>query len=93
MVMRNIALYSIWLVMMTEPGDCDECGAAGVAVGGVQVQSEGEVRYECEEGYVMVGEMIRSCMNNGSWSGSPPLCSKILLSDNSVRQSCVQDSL
>ena len=73
----------VLLVMMTEPGDGEECGVAGVAPGGVQVQGEGEVRYECEEGYVMVGEVRRSCMSNGSWSGHPPLCSKILLSDNS----------
>ena len=30
--------------------------------------------YSCEDGYVLVGDMIRTCMSNSEWSGEAPVC-------------------
>ena len=31
--------------------------------------------YECDVGYSLVGTFLRTCMENGSWSGKEPFCS------------------
>ena len=60
------------------------CGYPGKPAGGVLLDGghnvilEGtEVMYECEKEHVMIGARTRKCVNNGIWSGSVPLCSKI----------------
>ena len=35
--------------------------------------------YECVAGYTLVGSATRTCQNNGSWSGSEPTCSKLII--------------
>ena len=30
--------------------------------------------YSCNAGYVLVGDMIRTCMSNSQWSGAAPTC-------------------
>ena len=77
-------MISADLVHVVESVEEGKCGGAGVPAGGVKVQGVGEVTYACNDGYMMMGERTRSCMSNGSWSGTPPLCSKILLPDNTA---------
>ena len=31
-------------------------------------------RYTCNSGYELVGQSIRTCQNNGEWSGDAPIC-------------------
>lgn len=31
-------------------------------------------RYECDEGYNLVGDMTQECQASGEWSNSPPQC-------------------
>ena len=71
--------------MLLVAGDGVECGQPGLPVGAVllgdgeqqEVWGSGEeVEYRCEEGRVMAGEERRSCGEEGTWSGAPPLCSK-----------------
>ncbi|CAH1243596.1 CR1 [Branchiostoma lanceolatum] len=37
----------------------------------------GLARVQCATGYILVGEPIRSCLPNGSWSGRTPECNKV----------------
>ena len=30
--------------------------------------------YSCDEGFDLVGEAMRTCMNNSQWSGEAPQC-------------------
>ena len=30
--------------------------------------------YSCEEGFVLVGHVMRTCMNNSEWSREAPVC-------------------
>lgn len=32
------------------------------------------VTYECEHGYILIGEPILSCGLGGEWTGKPPMC-------------------
>lgn len=34
------------------------------------------VTFECDPGYYLLGSMTRSCLSNGTWSGSMPVCGK-----------------
>lgn len=70
------------------------CGYPGLPVGAV-LHLEGEeeefpvgteVSYECEEGRVMTGESDRKCGQDGTWSGSLPVCRENL----SLGQPCLQ---
>ena len=60
------------------------CGYPGEPDGGMLLGGDKnlfidgkEVRYKCEEGFIMTGPGYRTCQKNGIWSGSLPLCSKI----------------
>ena len=35
------------------------------------------VTYSCNSGYRLDGPMMRTCMDNGSWSGSDPICNRM----------------
>ncbi|XP_054265760.1 uncharacterized protein LOC128988471 [Macrosteles quadrilineatus] len=36
------------------------------------------VRYECDPGYVRTGHPVILCMSNGTWSSTPPTCSRAM---------------
>ena len=36
------------------------------------------VSYSCNLGYILDGAMTRTCLDNGTWSDSDPLCSRML---------------
>ena len=35
------------------------------------------VTYTCQDGFVMVGEPVRSCLDNGTWTHEEPRCDPI----------------
>ncbi|XP_018013552.1 uncharacterized protein LOC108670596 [Hyalella azteca] len=50
-----------------QPGD-----ALGFPLGGYPAGAQ--VSYACVEGFVLFGDLQRTCLVNGSWSGEVPLC-------------------
>lgn len=38
------------------------------------IRYQGIARYECNPGYKLVGRDVRTCQDNGHWSGTPPQC-------------------
>ena len=34
-------------------------------------------RYSCDSGFELIGNTIRTCQANGTWSGMPPICQRI----------------
>ena len=34
------------------------------------------VSYTCELGYILAGPMTRTCLENGTWTGSDPMCNR-----------------
>ena len=39
----------------------------------------GRATYTCNSGFRLVGSSTRTCLSNGSWSGSQPICNRKLL--------------
>ena len=33
-------------------------------------------QYNCNDGYVLVGDATRTCENTGHWSGTEPVCNR-----------------
>jgi len=58
-----------------------DCGRPGTIQNGIvynkdKTTYESEIGYFCNPGYYMSGNLHRSCMANGKWSGSQPKCIK-----------------
>ena len=68
-----------------------DCGTLSVANGEVtfeaaagrgETEFESVATYTCNTGYNLVGNAMRTCQADGTWSGSDPLCqSKYVPSD------------
>jgi len=60
----------------TSPGVCGDPGAPvhGVRLGGEEFRTKSLLRFSCEAGYNLVGSGERTCLHNGTWSGTQPLC-------------------
>ena len=41
----------------------------------------GTAVYTCNSGYTLVGRDTRTCQDDGSWSGTPPICRRIRCAD------------
>ena len=55
-----------------------DCGSLNQPNGG-QVNTDGsslgsQANYSCSEGYILNGNAIRVCQEDGQWSGSEPAC-------------------
>ena len=58
-----------------------ECAALEAPMNGT-VLPEGvtaghNASYQCDNGFKLVGDIIRTCQNNGTWSGMEPTCTLI----------------
>ena len=42
--------------------------------------------YNCNSGYELVGQSVRTCQNNGQWSGDAPTCESKLFDNNYCNQ-------
>ena len=54
---------------------CEEVSAP--SSGSLVISSNGTVSvvtYNCDEGYVLVGESTRSCTSSGQWTSDTPEC-------------------
>ena len=49
-----------------------EFGSVSYEGGGRRIGSD--AAYTCDPRYSLVGDAVRTCMENGEWSGEPPTC-------------------
>lgn len=50
------------------------CEPLSAPTHGFLLLSQDEAEYSCDEGFQMVGEAERTCLENGRWSGAAPTC-------------------
>lgn len=59
------------------------CGEPEIPLGGYVVEEDfhvhDTVHYKCHPGHVMTGLDTRTCLRDGSWSGTAPTCTCTLL--------------
>ncbi|KTG44097.1 hypothetical protein cypCar_00037646, partial [Cyprinus carpio] len=57
------------------------CGDPGIPPHGSRLGEEFRhkslLRFTCEAGYVLIGSSERTCLQNGSWSGTQPVCEAV----------------
>ncbi|XP_056421690.1 CUB and sushi domain-containing protein 1 isoform X3 [Hyla sarda] len=60
------------------PGICSDPGipAHGSRLGN-EFKTKSLLRFSCEMGYTLIGSMERTCLSNGSWSGTQPFCEAV----------------
>lgn len=46
----------------------------GARLGGEEFKTKSLLRFSCEAGYSLIGSAERTCQNNGTWSGTQPVC-------------------
>ena len=60
--------------------DCnhpDKPGNGSVLISSTKYK--GRATYACDVGFVMVGDLVRICTENGTWNGTAPVCNCIVL--------------
>lgn len=67
------------LSFVWNPGDNPGlCGDPGIPPRGSRLGEEFRhknlLRFTCEAGYTLIGSSERTCLQNGSWSGTQPVC-------------------
>ncbi|XP_019903180.2 CUB and sushi domain-containing protein 1 isoform X3 [Esox lucius] len=62
-------------------GSSGECGDPGIPPHGSRVGEEfhlkSVLRFTCEAGFSLSGSAERTCLHNGSWSGTQPVCEAV----------------
>uniref|UniRef100_A0A8D3E4V9 CUB and Sushi multiple domains 1 n=1 Tax=Scophthalmus maximus TaxID=52904 RepID=A0A8D3E4V9_SCOMX len=58
------------------PGICGDPGVPphGARLGGEEFKTKSLLRFSCEAGYSLTGSAERTCLHNGTWSGTPVSC-------------------
>ncbi|KAI4829824.1 hypothetical protein KUCAC02_001489, partial [Chaenocephalus aceratus] len=58
------------------PGICGDPGMPphGARLGGEEFKTKSLLRFSCEAGYNLIGSVERTCLHNGTWSGTQPVC-------------------
>ncbi|XP_047218456.1 CUB and sushi domain-containing protein 1-like [Girardinichthys multiradiatus] len=61
------------------PGLCGDPGIPphGTQLGGEEFKTKSLLRFSCEAGYNLIGSAERTCLHNGSWSGTQPVCQAV----------------
>ncbi|EDO36528.1 predicted protein, partial [Nematostella vectensis] len=58
-----------------------DCGSPGApahgSVSGDSTTFTSRLAFSCDAGYIMSGSLIRTCLENASWSGTQPRCSAV----------------
>lgn len=57
-------------------GICGDPGLPphGARLGGEEFKTKSLLRFSCEAGYSLIGSVERTCLHNGTWSGTQPVC-------------------
>uniref|UniRef100_A0A672FLN5 CUB and Sushi multiple domains 1 n=1 Tax=Salarias fasciatus TaxID=181472 RepID=A0A672FLN5_SALFA len=60
-------------------GICGDPGIPphGARLGGEEFKTKSLLRFSCEAGYNLMGSAERTCLHNGTWSGTQPVCQVI----------------
>uniref|UniRef100_A0AAZ1X1T4 CUB and Sushi multiple domains 1 n=1 Tax=Oreochromis aureus TaxID=47969 RepID=A0AAZ1X1T4_OREAU len=60
-------------------GICGDPGIPphGARIGGEEFKTKSLLRFSCEAGYNVIGSAERTCLHNGTWSGTQPVCQVI----------------
>ncbi|XP_037549410.1 CUB and sushi domain-containing protein 1 [Nematolebias whitei] len=60
-------------------GICGDPGIPphGARLGGEEFKTKSLLRFSCEAGYNLIGSAERTCLHNGSWSGTQPVCQAV----------------
>ncbi|XP_046885306.1 CUB and sushi domain-containing protein 1-like [Hypomesus transpacificus] len=62
-------------------GSTGVCGDPGIPPHGSRLGEEFRLksllRFHCEAGYTLIGSAERTCLHNGSWSGTQPVCDAV----------------
>uniref|UniRef100_A0A3P9H2P8 CUB and Sushi multiple domains 1 n=1 Tax=Oryzias latipes TaxID=8090 RepID=A0A3P9H2P8_ORYLA len=58
------------------------CGDPGIPphgsrLGGEEFKTKSLLRFSCEAGYSLIGSAERTCLHNGTWSGTQPVCQAV----------------
>uniref|UniRef100_A0AAV2LT87 CUB and Sushi multiple domains 1 n=1 Tax=Knipowitschia caucasica TaxID=637954 RepID=A0AAV2LT87_KNICA len=61
------------------PGICGDPGMPphGARLGGEEFKTKSLLRFSCEAGFNLIGSAERTCLHNGTWSGTQPLCQAV----------------
>ncbi|XP_068184525.1 CUB and sushi domain-containing protein 1a [Antennarius striatus] len=61
------------------PGSCGDPGmpSHGTRLGGEEFKTKSLLRFSCEAGYSLIGSAERTCLHNGTWSGTQPVCQAV----------------
>nr|XP_043886771.1 CUB and sushi domain-containing protein 1-like [Solea senegalensis] len=61
------------------PGVCGDPGIPphGARLGGEEFKTKSLLRFSCEAGYSLTGSAERTCLHNGTWSGTQPFCQAV----------------
>nr|XP_057944796.1 CUB and sushi domain-containing protein 1-like isoform X2 [Doryrhamphus excisus] len=61
------------------PGMCGDMGVPphGNRLGGEEFKTKSLLRFSCEAGYNLIGSAERTCLHNGTWSGTQPVCQAV----------------
>uniref|UniRef100_A0AAQ4PH74 CUB and Sushi multiple domains 1 n=1 Tax=Gasterosteus aculeatus aculeatus TaxID=481459 RepID=A0AAQ4PH74_GASAC len=49
----------------------------GARLGGEEFKTKSLLRFSCEAGYSLIGSAERTCLHNGTWSGTQPVCQAV----------------
>uniref|UniRef100_A0A3Q3NCL8 CUB and Sushi multiple domains 1 n=1 Tax=Mastacembelus armatus TaxID=205130 RepID=A0A3Q3NCL8_9TELE len=60
-------------------GICGDPGIPphGARLGGDEFKTKSLLRFSCEAGYSLIGSAERTCLHNGTWSGTQPVCQAV----------------
>ncbi|XP_029281787.1 LOW QUALITY PROTEIN: CUB and sushi domain-containing protein 1-like [Cottoperca gobio] len=61
------------------PGICGDPGMPphGARLGGEEFKTKSLLRFSCEAGFSLIGSAERTCLHNGTWSGTQPVCQAV----------------
>ena len=66
-------LFLVTCSSLTDPTN----GMISCLLGGDGVPNPGDTcTFTCDSGYELMGNVMRTCGNDGSWSGSDAICSR-----------------